>query len=81
MLYSKDQNYDLADLPQLNINDARSVFRTYDDEKKGIVSAAELKSIFIDMGYNAVERPDMNAFFENLCKQADEHNVMNSHNP
>eukprot|EP00826_Nyctotherus_ovalis_P000663 TRINITY_DN10006_c0_g1_i7.p1 TRINITY_DN10006_c0_g1~~TRINITY_DN10006_c0_g1_i7.p1 ORF type:complete len:206 (-),score=69.67 TRINITY_DN10006_c0_g1_i7:109-726(-) len=67
--YSKDQSYDLPDLPQQNLEDARRVFSVYDDEKKGSISVAELPSIFSDLGYPTEA---MSTYFGQLCKRAEE---------
>lgn len=75
-IYSNGQQaYTEADLAQLNLEDAHRVFAIYDDSRKGMIPANELKLIISDMGYNQVNEPILLDYFEEINKQADIKNV------
>eukprot|EP00826_Nyctotherus_ovalis_P053807 TRINITY_DN7021_c0_g1_i1.p1 TRINITY_DN7021_c0_g1~~TRINITY_DN7021_c0_g1_i1.p1 ORF type:complete len:139 (-),score=27.37 TRINITY_DN7021_c0_g1_i1:119-535(-) len=69
------QSYGYSDLAQLNLEDARRVFTAYDDTHKGVIQAADLRTLMSDMGYSIVNNAEMDNYFteiiENSNKTAD----------
>ena len=57
------------------MDDSKEVFNVYDKDKRGVILVSELKSIFADMGFSFVERPDMNEYFDSICKSTNRYKV------
>eukprot|EP00831_Metopus_contortus_P008842 TRINITY_DN13408_c0_g1_i2.p1 TRINITY_DN13408_c0_g1~~TRINITY_DN13408_c0_g1_i2.p1 ORF type:complete len:161 (-),score=36.71 TRINITY_DN13408_c0_g1_i2:198-680(-) len=70
LVYVAEQPFQLSDICQHNLEDAKSVFAIYDEFNCGSIPAEALIEVFSDMGFSFASDPSYTIYFSKIIDSA-----------